>query len=567
MLGELRAWRSCQFPGLSSRSGASPATTRIACWRFSSKQAQNRSMSQPSKPSIAGCIFLSIFGLPFLGMGLLFVFVQLSKYNSLTPLEAIGAAIFGLAFASLGFGLIYGSFAGYRRLKKQAEIEAAHQQSPWLWRADWAERRAKGHNKDSEIGWWLVATVLGGMLLSFAAMIGPKHRGNADLTIFVAVCLSLTGAALIAGALRATVRQRRFGNAYFEFDALPFSPAERRVSGRIHLKLNARAEHGFNLRIECARTITVGSGNNRCTSRVVLWQADKNVPSGAIAPGPLGRAIPVDFILPSDAQTTSHQNMRDQTAWTLYAQADVPGVNYTDKFEIPVFRTPQSVLPASDAPAAASVGAKSFELPRIVTNDEDSEAIARPANAKVIVSMQSGRTEFYFPAFRNLRRALVLFAVCLLWNGPVYLMYQKHVWFFLVPFGLSSLFIIAGFLHVTFGNARICAGNGEITWRRGILGMGTTKRLPFSNVGSIVPFVSLRQGGSSRYVPFAIQLRTKDGRDFTLVDEIASGEEARWVVSQIESLAGLKADTRVRVDLPFGTVVQPPPLGTTGNQM
>jgi len=48
--------------------------------------------------------------------------------------------------------------------------------------------------------------------------------------------------------------------------------------------------------------------------------------------------------------------------------------------------------------------------------------------------------------------------------------------------------------------------------------------------------------------------------------EIASRQEARWVVSQIESLAGLKTDTRVRVDLPFAAVTQPPPVEATRNQ-
>jgi hypothetical protein len=116
-------------------------------------------------------------------------------------------------------------------------------------------------------------------------------------------------------------------------------------------------------------------------------------------------------------------------------------------------------------------------------------------------------------------------------------------------------------------SARICFGNGEITWRRGILGAGVTRLLALSKVASIVPFIDLGVGGRSRYVPFAIQLRTKDGRDFTLADEIASRQEARWVVSQMEALAELKVDTRVRVDLPFAAVTQPPPLGTTTNQM
>ena len=56
---------------------------------------------------------------------------------------------------------------------------------------------------------------------------------------------------------------------------------------------------------------------------------------------------------------------------------------------------------------------------------------------------------------------------------------------------------------------------------------------------------------------YAIRLRTKNGRRVTLADEITSRQEARWVVSQIEALAGLKIDTHVEVDSLYGPPPQP----------
>jgi hypothetical protein len=56
---------------------------------------------------------------------------------------------------------------------------------------------------------------------------------------------------------------------------------------------------------------------------------------------------------------------------------------------------------------------------------------------------------------------------------------------------------------------------------------------------------------------YAIRLRTKDGRRFTLADEIASRQEARWIVSQIETLARLKIDTHVELDGSYGLPPQP----------
>lgn len=75
-------------------------------------------------------------------------------------------------------------------------------------------------------------------------------------------------------------------------------------------------------------------------------------------------------------------------------------------------------------------------------------------------------------------------------------------------------------------------------------------------MASIVPVGSVQQGGNSDDNSiYCIQLHTKSGQKFTLADEISSRQEARWVVSQLETLAGLKLDTHVEVSLPLG--VQP----------
>jgi hypothetical protein len=63
---------------------------------------------------------------------------------------------------------------------------------------------------------------------------------------------------------------------------------------------------------------------------------------------------------------------------------------------------------------------------------------------------------------------------------------------------------------------------------------------------------------------YAIRLRTKNGRRVTLADEISSRQEARWIVSQIETLAGLKIDTHVEIDAPYGPPPQPGQSGSLG---
>jgi hypothetical protein len=517
-------------------------------------------MAQPSK---AGPVILTVFALPFLGGGLFFLYAQVvSKQNLKTQDLVIGAAMASF-FVLMGGGLIFASLKGYGLLKKLAALQQANPLSPWLWQADWASRRAESQNKKGFITAWIAAAFCN--LITLPVLFGalPKLLQASDPRALILLGFSSFGVILFVYALRATIRHERFGNTYFEFDSLPFSPGER-VSGRIHLRFETQSSHGIALRLSCVRRVVTGSGKNSTTSKIVLWQADKNAPSGAVGPGPLGRAIPVDFALPPDSLVTDHNNLNDQVLWLLHAQADVPGVDYSDDFELPVFRTAASPQPASESQSDARATAVGFGFATARSSDTDEGAVPQPARTKVVVSMHDGGTEFYFPALRTPGRALMLLVASVIFSGAVYALIFSHVPFlFTIFFALSDLFVIYGFFHVAFGSARIGVGNGEILSRKGVLGIGTTRRTPFSEVASIVPVASLQQGGNSGNSVYSIRMLTKGGKKFTLADEISSREEARWVVSQIETLAGLKLDTHVEVDLPLGVQAQPPQPGTS----
>jgi hypothetical protein len=517
-------------------------------------------MTQPSKGAAA---FLTLFGLPFLGAGLAFIYKQLVDNGNHSTFETVASILFGSVFAFIGGGLIYAAVRGYALLAQQAAREEANPLSPWLWRQDWASRRAESQNKKSEITYWVLAVLCNVVTLPFLFGMAQQFERNRNPGVFLLLVFNLLGASLVIKATRATIRHRRFGDTYFEFNTLPFSLGER-VAGKIHLKLDTRVEHGIDLRLSCVRKVVSGSGDHSTTNQIILWQADQNVPSGAVGSGPLGRAIPVDFTPPADSPFTSHDNPSDQILWLLHAQADVPGVDYTDDFEIPVFRGAASTEVARDSESSAFSGPNAFGF--ATTRSDDSGDVAQPAHTKVVVGPSSGGTEFYFPPLRNPGRGLVLFLVMLLWTGVAYVLYQKHApVFFFIVFGLSDLLIFAGFLHVTFGSARITVRSGEILSRKGIFGLGSARRIQVSDVASIVPVVSAQQGASSGNALHAIRMRLKDGRKITLADEIDSRQEARWVVSQIETLAGLKLDTHVEVDLPLGVTQQLP--GQTPGQV
>ncbi len=78
-------------------------------------------MTQPPK---GAALFLALFGLPFLGAGLLFIYAQIVSRANFKPGDAILGVMVGSVFAVIGAGLIYAAIGGYGRLKKQASALA-----------------------------------------------------------------------------------------------------------------------------------------------------------------------------------------------------------------------------------------------------------------------------------------------------------------------------------------------------------------------------------------------------------------------------------------------------------
>ena len=512
-------------------------------------------MAQPSK---AGAIILFLFGLPFFAFGAFATYAFFtsapSVHNNSSPLAG---AIFASVFAIIGAGLMFGAVYGYQRQKRDAEAKAANPESPWLWREDWAQSRAISRNRNTIVGWWAGAILTSMLFVPMVAINLPDLLRRTGPKGFWLLALCLIPAALLAGALRATLRRQRYGKTYFEFATLPFSPG-RRLSGQIHLRFDAPAEHGVDLRLSCIRRIVTGSGKQQSTTEVPLWQQEKNVPQQSLMTSSLGTSIPVEFDIPENVYGTNHEVQRDQVLWVLHAQADVPGVDYSDAFEVPVFR---SKAKAAWASAAAGDGDRSAEFQTAFAagatlSDPSDSPLTAPAHPKVVVSTtMQGATEFYFPAFRNPGQTLVLLAVTILWTAIVYfLLHSKAPRLFALVFGFFDLLFLYWCVQGLFGTADIVVGDGRLISRRGIFGGGAGREFSLGDIESIQAAAGVQNSNRS----YTIRLMTKAGSTVTLADSVADRDEARWVVQEIEKLAGLKTDTQVVLQN-FGRDLGPPP--------
>src|SRR5579864_812599 len=214
-------------------------------------------MSQPSK---VGPVFLILFALHFFGGGLLTLFVVLRGLQGPGAAQLI-AGFVAMIFVVFGTGMIFAAIRGYGSAKERAAREEANPLSPWMWRADWSERKAQSQNRSSEAVAWVICGLWNAICIPAMVMVFPGLLRAADFRAVVLLGFAAVGALLFVWAARASLRHRRFGDTYFEFYALPFSPGDH-LSGKIHLKMDTQAEHGIDLRLCCIRRTTTGSGDD-----------------------------------------------------------------------------------------------------------------------------------------------------------------------------------------------------------------------------------------------------------------------------------------------------------------
>jgi hypothetical protein len=499
------------------------------------------------RASIFAAIVLGLFGLPFLGMGLAFTFQSPSRGGT----QGWMGAIFGLFFACIGLLLITMAVAGFRMGEQQDAARSANPDKPWLWRKDWAEGRANGSDPRANISAWVFTAFWDAMSAFVAFTVLPKLLKDGDPKTILAAIFPLAGIFITAFAVRSTLRIWRYGRTSFWCDSVPFSPGGS-VKGFIHLKLPTSTPHGVDLRLSCKRRVVTGSGKGRSVQELVLWQEEKNISAESVMQGLQDAQLPVEFALPVDAYETDGNNPDDRVYWQLHARADVPGVDFIDNYELPVFRTQ----------ALAKTAATFEESPARSAFRPMAESPApAPAATHIVYREDEQGTSFYFPPLRNHAQAVGVVAFATIWSAVVYILWidQHAPWLFRIVFSLLEILVGYMLLSVVFGSALIRVREGTLQIRRAILGLGSQQEIPFNEVESVLP-LSQGQTKLSGEVLYGISVKKSDGREIKIVANSLSTVEAHWIVSTLERAMGRKQDTRVQ----FQSIYGAPPQARTG---
>ena len=472
----------------------------------------------PRPPAAAiGCLVL--FLLPFAGIGL-YAATQVARFGAAGDWSQAGFfALFALVFGGVGIGGIVGALAGRRALAERTALEARHPEAPWLWRTDWASGRIEDSTRGAMWAGWLFAGFWNLVSLP-AAWFGVRAAlDEGNKAALLALLFPAVGVGLVAWAIQATLRFRRYGVSLLELGAVP-GVVGQSIAGVVHITSMLHPPEGFHVRLVSVRRVTRGAGKNRSTSESVLWEDDRRVEGvqSRTARG-MSTSIPFAFRIPSDAEPCAAANPRDQVWWRLHVTASVPGVDYASTFEVPVFRTAASDLPPTDAapPAGHPV------LPADYRQGPQS---------RIRVTTNRRGTEILFPAARNPGAAAGVTLFLAVWAGAIGLMISFGApTLLVVVFVCFGLLVLWGVLELWLRVTRVTADAGTVVLASGYLAPARERSIPMGEIADVKTRIGMQAGGT---VYYDLVLVRANGRSVTAGHSIRDKREAEWLAATLK---------------------------------
>jgi hypothetical protein len=460
-------------------------------------------------------VLVSLFVAIFCGVGLVMGYFGIEKLIQGESSRGFLFLVGGLAFGGFGAGVAAIMIVGLRKKAQEDARQHAHPNEPWLWRDDWAEGMVRSSTKSKAWFLWGFAFLWNIMCIPLVMFLPAEILDKQNYGALLGLLLPLVGIGLLIAAVRAAIRQRKFGNCLFRMDHIP-GVLGGEVSGAILTRGESVAAAGATIQLSCVNRVRSGSGKNSSTTEHILWQQEQSriLPS----PDPRGRGslLPVRFRTPYDAKPTDSTDPDNTIFWKLVAQAEVSGVDLTTDFEIPVFMTSASSREATEERL------RSEDLATVTE-----PFTPTPESGITILPSQGGGIEFHLSRGRECASIIPLAAFAVLWTGVVaIIIYGGAPLLFPIVFGAFDLLLLLILLFQSFAACRIAVESGELSVQTILFGFRTERRIPCSKIARI----SLTGSGS-------IKISQKDGKQVLVWWIFKRRQTADWLAEEIRKAA------------------------------
>jgi len=471
-----------------------------------------------SKAGRVETIIKIVFALAFCAIGFFCLTLAAIMVFEGSFRKLIIAAPMGLAFSGFGVFFLLSHFTARARGRYMDQARADHPEEPWLWRKEWT-----GGQIDSRSRLWLkfvwgFALLWNTISFPLAGMI-PKFLQEGGGEVVLIGLFPAVGIGLLVWAVERTLRWKKFGRAILVLDTVP-GVIGGEMRGVVKANTGFAPQSAVRIGLRCLQS----DAHSESGGETILWRTEVYLPPDAVRRGLEGPEIPFVLTIPYTCQPTSPEGETIQTIWRLRVRADLPRLDFTASFDVPVFLTPDSDASVMDDPNTAK---------RTICRDGDWHRFS-PDAAIGMKKSPPNECRIYFPVNRTPRMAFLLGFITIIIGLVVWgLTHTDAPRFFPIMFGAFGVLFLLGMLFYLFRKTLVVVKPDSLEIMNRTLGIGTTRRLTQEQVAEILATVHL---DTSNMTYYEIRITKHKGLPLLAGTMIPSKGEAEWLVEEIRSV-------------------------------
>jgi Protein of unknown function (DUF3592) len=245
-------------------------------------------------------------------------------------------ALFATIFGTIGYGTIYFVFWSARYRRKEQQLEQNYPNEPWNHRPEWNSGTIVSSDRSGVLVTAIFALIWNGVSLPLVFII-PREVAKGNALAVVGLLFPLVGIGLLGLTAYMILRWSRFGRSYL---TLRTNPARLggTLEGEIQISVPLPKQTQIKLKLVCEKITYSGSGKRSKSRSETLWHSETTVqPAVLMAMPTRNTQVPVSIPIPLQLPASSSKGYGEHIKWSLTASAEIPGVDYSALFEVPVF--------------------------------------------------------------------------------------------------------------------------------------------------------------------------------------------------------------------------------------
>lgn len=333
----------------------------------------------------------------------------------------------------------------------------------------------------------------------------------------LAIAFPLIGLAGIPFVITVLMRRLKFGNSLFRMKSVP-GVIGGYLEGVIEIPVKLEPLTGFDLELSCIQKIMDGEAQE------IIWHVKKNIAQSLDVKDEKRSFVPVRFGIPHKGveEKPSKGVGYNTVIWRLEAKAELPGLNYKEKFEVPVRKTAESSPDFAD-----------FDKEEFLSKEEFNEKL----EALRIRMEKTGKSEtiFIFPALRNI-------SVSLMMTLPAITMGAVSIFLPSCKTVPSAIPLVSGFIAVClfffsiylwFHRSRVIITERKLQLESGVF---FTKHREYDrdDIKTVLREGTTRSGAGKLY--YDLKLELKSGAKKTLAKMIGDRKIAERLADEMNKL-------------------------------